>query len=118
MAAGVVSDEITTTFALRSRTTGETFTISNGVKGDGTSWAGPTITEVSTGTYQAVFTPDVIGVWGCSIVGDTTGEPFEAEWHIIAAPTRTFTRHANGRGNVLYAEALNELQAAIEDLSH
>jgi hypothetical protein len=123
MADGIISTALTEQFRLLSGTTGETFTISAATKPDGTAWAGPTITEVGSGAYSLTFTPTLAGVYLATITGDTSGETFSGAWEILAAPTRSFTRRVDGAydgdpAGQINAAHVNELQQAIEDLSH
>lgn len=114
MAAGIVGQTITERF--RTSAAGETFTITNATKPDGTSWAGPTITTVSGALYSLTFTAALSGVYRATITGNTSGETFSGSWDILSASTRAFTRRVDG--NTISAAHVNELQQAIEDLSH
>ena len=83
MADGLIDTPVINTFRLASGTTGETFTISAASMPDGTNWAGPTITEVGSGTYTCAFTPHFSGIWTTTITGDTSGEVFIGSWEIL-----------------------------------
>ena len=113
MADGIVGQTITERF--RTAAAGESFTISNATKPDGTSWTGPTITTVSGALYSLSFTASASGVYQATITGNTSGEVFSGAWDILAASTRSFTRRAVGQ--VIQSAHVNELQQAIEELS-
>jgi hypothetical protein len=113
MAEGIVGQTITERF--RTSAAGESFTITNATKPDGTSWSGPTISTISGALYSASFVAAAAGVYKATITGNTSGEVFSAAWDILAASTRSFTRRVDG--NTIMAAHVTELQQAIEDLS-
>jgi hypothetical protein len=90
MADGVVNTALSERF--RTSVSGETFTISNATKPDGTSWAGPTITNVSGTLYSLAFTPTLEGIYLATITGNTSGEVFSGAWDITAEAATVSTR--------------------------
>jgi hypothetical protein len=111
----IAADPIAESFLLDGAVTGETFTVTNAI-GPGGVWAGPVITEVGSGVYQATGsmsgTETGVGFYQATITGNTTGQAFTLTWEVVGSPSASFTRRASGQ--VIAPGDVNELQQALE----
>jgi hypothetical protein len=111
----IAADPIAESFLLDGAVTGETFTVTNAI-GPGGTWAGPVITEVGGGVYQAAGshagTETDVGLYQAMIVGNTTGQAFTLAWEVVEPPSPRYTRRASGQ--VIAPNDVNELQQALE----
>lgn len=118
MAKFIAGSPISESFALRGGTTGETFTVANATKPGG-AWAGPVITEVGGGVYQAAGsasgTETTLGFYQATITGNTTGQVFTLTWEVVPEPAPILPTRANGQ--VPMASWWNDLQDKVSRIA-